>query len=107
MCNKNAIGDEYHFTLECDEYNNLRCKYIESYYFKRPSTFKLVQILSVRNNKEVNNLGKYLYSAQKALNVFKIVQKFVYYVCMLKKFTLLQSFNIFHTFIIHVILFCI
>ena len=68
MCNKNAIEDEYHFILECDKYNDIRCKYIKSYYYERPSTFKLVQLLSVRNVKELNNLGKYLFLAEKARN---------------------------------------
>ena len=68
MCNKNAIEDEYHFILECDKYYDIRCKYIKSYYYERPSTFKLVQLLSVRNVKELNNLGKYLFLAEKARN---------------------------------------
>ena len=33
-----------------------------------PSCFKLVQLLSVRNIKELNNLGKYLLLAEKIRN---------------------------------------
>ena len=63
MCNKKSIEDEYHFILECDRYSDIRCKYIKKYYYRNPSTFKLIQLLSVRNVKELNNIGKYLYIA--------------------------------------------
>ena len=68
----------------------MRKKYIKPYYWKKPSTFKLVQLLSacniklvqllsvcniklvqllsVCNIKELNNLGKFLYSAEKVRN---------------------------------------
>jgi hypothetical protein len=38
------------------------------YYRQMPSCFKLVQLLSVRNIKELNNLGKYLLLAEKIRN---------------------------------------
>jgi hypothetical protein len=37
----------------------------KKYYYRNPSTFKLIQLLSVRNVKELNNIGKYLYIAEK------------------------------------------
>ena len=43
-----------------------RCKYIKKKYdYRNPSTFKLIQLLSLRNIKELNNIGKYLYTAEK------------------------------------------
>ena len=62
-CNSTSVEDEFHFILECLFYRELRSKYIKRYYFNHPSTFKLVQLLSVQNNKELVNLGKYLYFA--------------------------------------------
>ena len=62
---KKSIENEYHFILECDRYTDIRCKYIKKYYYRNPSTFKLIQLLSVRNVKELNNIGKYLYIAEK------------------------------------------
>ena len=53
------------FILECSEYVEIRTKYIKSYYCINPSAFKLTQLLSVQNIKEFNNLGKYLYVAEK------------------------------------------
>ena len=46
----------------------MRKKYIKPYYWKKPSAFKLVQLLSACNIKEQNNLGKFLYSAEKVGN---------------------------------------
>jgi hypothetical protein len=68
MCNNNDIEDEYHFILECSKYVEIRRKYIKPYYCINPSAFKLTQLLSVQNIKELNNLGKYLYVAGKIRN---------------------------------------
>ena len=65
MCNKKSVEDEYHFNLECDSYTDIRCEYKKTYYYRNQSTFKLIQLLSVRNVKELNNIGKYLYIAEK------------------------------------------
>ena len=63
LCNSSDIEDEFHFILKRPIYNNLRVNYIKNYYYRRPSVFKLVQLLSVNNVKIINNLGKYLYLA--------------------------------------------
>lgn len=68
MCNYNHIEDEYHFILECVKYKDIRMKYIKPYYWRRPSVYKLIQLLSVHNIKELNNIGKYLYIAEKIRN---------------------------------------
>ena len=64
MCNNRKLEDEYHFILECEKYNDLRHKYLKPYYYRRPSVFKLVQLLSVCNIKQLNNLGKFLHLAE-------------------------------------------
>ena len=64
-CNSVDIEDEYHFILKCSYYIDLREKYIKVYYYKNPSMYKLVQLLSVTNQKELSNLGKYLKAANK------------------------------------------
>jgi hypothetical protein len=68
MCNNNDIEDEYHFILECSKYVEIRRKYIKTYYCINPSVLKLTRLLSVQNIKELNNLGKYLYVAEKIRN---------------------------------------
>ena len=41
---------------------------LRNYYWQMPSCFKLVQLLSVRNIKELNNLCKYLLLAEQIRN---------------------------------------
>lgn len=62
-CNQNLVEDEFHFILICPLYVNLRKKFIKRYYWSRPSSFKLVQLLTVRNRKELCYLGKFLKSS--------------------------------------------
>ena len=68
MCNLNVVEDEYHFILQCEKYIDVRRKYLKKYYWQRPSYVKLVQLLSVRNIKELNNLGKYVLLAEQICN---------------------------------------
>jgi hypothetical protein len=56
-----CIEDEYHFILVCPFYNDCRKQYLKKYYYKHPSTFKLVQLLSTENITELCKLGKYLH----------------------------------------------
>ena len=56
------------FILKCNRYNDLRRKYIKQYYWRNPSAYKLVTLLSGRNVKELNNFGKYLCLAVKLRN---------------------------------------
>ena len=64
LCNSD-IEDEFHFVLKCPVYCDLRKKYIKHYYWRRPSVFKLVQLLSVNNVKELCSLGKFIRDAFK------------------------------------------
>ena len=60
LCNT-VIEDEFHFVLKCPVYFDLwKKKYIKQYYWRRPSVFKLVQLLSVNNVKELCALGKFI-----------------------------------------------
>jgi hypothetical protein len=60
MCDYRDIEDEFHFILKCPLYKDLRRIYIKTYYWFKPSVFKLIQLLSVQNRKELCNLAKFL-----------------------------------------------
>ena len=62
-CNRNEIEDEYHFTLICPYYRDLRNTYIHRYYYIRPSMYKFIQLLNVKNKKKLCNLSKFLNGA--------------------------------------------
>ena len=59
MC-KSDMEDEYHFMLKCPAFNNLRKRCLKPYYFQRPSVYKLTQLLSTRNVKELSNVDKFI-----------------------------------------------
>ena len=65
FCNLNDLDDEFHFILKCPHFFTLRKKYIKEFYYKKPSVFKLIKLLSVNNVSELCNLGKFLYLACK------------------------------------------
>ncbi len=46
LCDKNLLGDEYHFLLECDMLKDLRKKYLPKVYCQRPNTYKLDSLLN-------------------------------------------------------------
>lgn len=60
---RNDIEDEYHFILVCPLYYDLRYKYIKSYFRLNPSVFKLINLLSSTNTKDLSNLGKFVHHA--------------------------------------------
>jgi len=65
LCNDNVIEDEFHFIIQCPKYKDLRNKYLKTYYHRRPSVFRFIELLTTTNKKEINNLGKYLVQANK------------------------------------------
>ena len=44
-------------------YNDLRKLYIKPFYYERPSVFKLIQLITTVNLKEICNLGRFLLRA--------------------------------------------
>ena len=65
VCNLNVVEDEYHYILQCEKYIDVR-RYLKKYYWQMSSCFKLVQLLSVCNIKEL--ICKYLLLAEKIRN---------------------------------------
>ena len=54
------IEDEFHFIFKCSVYDELRNQFIKPYFSVNPSVFKLIQLLSTENVKDLINLGKYI-----------------------------------------------
>ena len=57
------LEDEYHFLIECPVYCNLRTLYVKRYYRVNPSMFKLVELFSTDNERDIQNLATYVYKA--------------------------------------------
>lgn len=63
------IEDEYHFMVECQLYQELREKYINKYYWRRPNMLKLTQLFLSENERVLKNLSLYIYKAFEIRNV--------------------------------------
>lgn len=62
---KDDIEDEMHFVLKCPVYQGFRSYFIKPYYWKKPSMFKFIQLMSSCNIKELLHLGKFIFRAMK------------------------------------------
>jgi hypothetical protein len=52
LCDSNEIEDEFHFICVCYSYSNIRSLYIKQYYYRRPSMFKLIELLSTERKSD-------------------------------------------------------
>ena len=59
-CNSGDIEDEYHVTLVCQHFNDLRTKYVKKYYYVRPSMAKLIELMHVEGKREQFKLMLFL-----------------------------------------------
>ena len=59
-CNLHDLEDEYHFIIICPCYNDLRRKYIKTYYYARPSVYKFLDLLNSTNKALITNLALYI-----------------------------------------------
>lgn len=57
LCETNDVGDEMHYLLICPCFNTERSKYIKQYYYKRPNTIKLNQLLNTKNVRQLKQLS--------------------------------------------------
>ena len=62
-CNTGQVEDEYHFILECPLYMHLRRKFIQRYYYIRPSMRKLIELFKSDKRIILYNLALYLKKA--------------------------------------------
>ena len=51
FCDEHLIGDEFHCTLVCKNFNDLRSEYIPEYFWKYPNKQKLVILLNSKDKK--------------------------------------------------------
>ena len=63
VCESQEIEDEFHFILQCPKYLHIRKKYLNNYYYKSPSVYKLLQLLGSQHTPTLAGLGKYLHQA--------------------------------------------
>ena len=60
LCNYSGIQDEFHITLCCVKFKSLREKYIQPYYYRRPSMQKFVELMNTDNRRDLHRLMIFL-----------------------------------------------
>ena len=61
--NCNTLEDEFHFTLECNLYKDLRKQFIPQNIWKYPSMLKFINLITSENQIIVKNLSSYIEKA--------------------------------------------
>ena len=58
-----VLEDEFHFTLECPLYKDIRKKYIKRYYWQRPNMVKFIELFLSENCQIIQNLSMFINKA--------------------------------------------
>ena len=53
ICDKNEIGDEFHYLFICPVFQEDRNRLIKEYYRKFPSMYKFIELMSTTNMKDL------------------------------------------------------
>ena len=60
LCNKNALGDEYHVLFECDFFATQRRLFLPRYYWNHCNSLKFSSLLSTNNTKLLKKLSDFV-----------------------------------------------
>ena len=63
LCNSQDLEDEYHFSLICPAYSDLRKVYIQKYFYVKPSMFKFIELLNSTRLKILKNYALFIVKA--------------------------------------------
>jgi hypothetical protein len=102
MCTNSEIEDECHFLLICPFYDNFRKMYIKKYYYEKPSTYKLIQLLSTEN---VNLENTYVNVQKYEVKIFQN-SEFILDLCFIA-FCTYYNYFISHYYFICILCLCI
>ena len=61
ICDKNELGDEYHYILECPAFQNSRNRYLSEFYTRNPNMEKFVLLFQSSNVTVLSKLAKFIY----------------------------------------------
>jgi hypothetical protein len=67
LCDKKEIGDKFHYILECNDFNNIRNKYIDDHYRKSPNMIKFGELMSIKDQIKITKLCKFIKLIDKAV----------------------------------------
>ena len=59
ICDKNEIGDEFHYLFICPVFQKDRIRLLKEYYRKFPSMYKFIELMSTTNMKDLRKLAEF------------------------------------------------
>ena len=68
LCNENAIGDEYHYIMECKYFAAKRREYIDRRFFNNCNTLKFKELMNVRKKSKLKKLCSFIRIINKKVN---------------------------------------
>ena len=68
LCDKNEIGDEFHYIMSCPALHNARSKLIKCHYWQHPNEIKLKDLFSSQNVNTLKNLVSFIDVINKSLD---------------------------------------
>ena len=60
LCTANSIGDEFHYLLQCPYFKLDRLRLIPASYYEQPNILKYRNLLCIRDETCLMNLGKFM-----------------------------------------------
>ena len=60
LCERNHIGDEFHYLLECTFFRNERRRYIDQQFYRSPNVLKFKQLLQTTDTEKLISLSKFM-----------------------------------------------
>ena len=68
LCNKNSIGDEFHYVFDCLYFKQDRIKYLPKYFTKNSNIIKFNELFNIKSHRKLRNVCYFL---KKILNTYK------------------------------------
>ena len=60
LCDKNDLGDDFHYLLTCPYFEHDRTTLLKPYYYTRPNIIKYKELMTNKNTNEQINLSKFM-----------------------------------------------
>ena len=66
MCTAcDAVGDEYHFVIQCQFNTDIRSTYLSPYYWQKTSMSKFIEFMTCGRRKIISNLAVFIFEGLK------------------------------------------
>ena len=80
ICNRNMIGDEFHYVLECEAFKEERHALVKHYFYKHPNVLKYSELMNNSNDTIIRNLSKFVGLIMKKFKIFSYLQSRLGYI---------------------------